>query len=43
MLKRVKVTALLLFISLLIGCGSKIEDNASENMNNDTAKEKVLV
>lgn len=43
MLKKVKVTALLLSISLLIGCGSKIEDNASENMNNDTAKEKVLV
>ena len=43
MLKKVKVIALLLSISLLIGCGSKIEDNASENMNNDTAKEKVLV
>ena len=43
MLKKVKVIALLLSISLLIGCGSKIEDNSSENMNNDTAKEKVLV
>lgn len=43
MVKKGKFIALLLSIPLLMGCGSKVLENPSENMDKNTVNENVLV